>query len=283
MTIKKLLGTAFIALAVMATSDYATAATATPQSIIVMPARKRVVQLAFQMSRCKDIGMVTYNNSPALATPLIHVWTGSEWVQITIDEFVQGTFMTGEPKHVFLLGDNTIMPAQMMDAPSWCKDTHKITSLDTAALINQIGKVLKFSSRQWTWLAQENGLSVKDENAERRRYGRWGAPGKERDLKPTKLESIELPPAAPITIDVKSETIQAPPAPVFKEIKTQDVETKVEKVEPPKPAKPTAAPKVEYKIEKQSAPAVGKPEVTPAPAAPTAEDDEDEGDCEDCV
>lgn len=272
MTIKKLLGTAFIALAVMATSDCVTAATATPDSIIVMPARKRVVQLAFQMSRCKDIGMVTYNTSPALATPLIHVWTGSEWVQITVDEFVQGTFMTGEPKHVFLLGDSTMMPAQMIDAPTWCKDTHKITSLETAALINQIGKVLKFSPRQWTWLAQENGLSVKDQNAERRRYGRWGAPGKEQDLKPTKLDSVELPPSTPILTDAKTETLIAPPAPVIKEIKAQDVETKVEKVEPAKPAKPAAAPKVEYKIEK-----------APTPAAPTAEDDEDEGDCEECV
>ena len=209
MKIKKLLSSGLIALASAATTDFASAGSATPESIIVMPARKRVVQLAFQMSRCKDIGLVTYNNSPALSAPLIHVWTGQEWVQISLDDYVQGRFMSGEPKHVFLLGDNTTLPLRMMDDVAWYKDLNRLTSLDTTALINQIGTALKFSSRQWKWIAEENGLKINDENAERRRYGRWGAPGQEKDLKPTKLENVELPPVAPIAEPTKADLEKA--------------------------------------------------------------------------
>lgn len=211
MTLKKWLGTACVALAIVATSDCVTAGSATPDSIIVMPARKRVVHLAFQMASLKNIGLVSYNTNPALREPLIHVWNGQEWIQITMQDYVQGSFMSGDPKHVFLLGDSTITPLPMLDGVSWYKDLHRLTTFDTATMINTIGKVVKFSSRQWKWLARENGLDIQDQNAERRRYGRWGAPGQEKNLKPNSLESIELPPA-PIITEPKAEKVEMPPA-----------------------------------------------------------------------
>lgn len=256
-TFRKWIGTACVVLAIAATSDCVTAGTATPDSIIVMPARKRVVQLAFQMASCKDIGLVTYNTNPMLREPLIHIWNGQEWIQITMQDFVQGSFMSGDPKHVFLLGDSNITPLKMLDDVSWYKDLHRLTTLDTTTLINEIGKVLKFSSRQWKWLAEENGLKIQDQNAERRRYGRWGAPGKEKDLKPNSLESIELPPSSIIT-EPKTEKIELPQAkPAAPEkaaaVQKKPVEVKfsVEEkpvIEAPKPVapatpeKPVAAP-----------------------------------------
>jgi hypothetical protein len=183
--------------ALLAVCDGAMAGTATPDSIIVMPARKRVVQIASNLSRCKDIGLVTYNTSPLLASPLLHVWNGQEWVQISMDEYVQGTFMTGEPRHVFILGDSTLLPA-VMAAPAWGQQAHRIASLDTATLVNEIGQALKLSPRQWRWLAGIHDLTLQDTNTERRRYGRWGAPGKEQDgVAPAagKRDILDLPPA----------------------------------------------------------------------------------------
>lgn len=285
MKIRKLFSAGLIALAIAATADFASAGNATPESIIVMPARKRVVQLAFQMTQCKDIGLVTYNNSPTLSAPLIHVWNGQEWVQISLDDYVQGRFMSGEPKHVFLLGDSTTLPLRMMDDVAWYKDLARLTTLDTTTLINQIATALKFNSHQWKWLAKENGLKIQDENAEKRRYGRWGAPGKEKDLKPTKLENIELPPTAPIadpvTIDfgtpeVKKDTVtpseNACPAPVVKPEAKPDAkgEPKVEAkpVTVPAPSaemKPTPAPESTGKCAKTepAAPAQSAPSIDP--------------------
>ena len=112
MTLKKFVGLGLIALAIMGTSDGAFAGSATPESILVMPARKRVVHLAFQLARCKDIGLVTYYTGPSVTTPLLHAWNGQEWVQITMDDFVQGSFMSGEPRHLFILGDAATLPRQ---------------------------------------------------------------------------------------------------------------------------------------------------------------------------
>lgn len=294
MRMTKWLGSALIAAAVMM-SDYASAGSATPESIIVMPARKRVVQTGFQLAHCKNIGLVTYNNSSLLAAPLIHIWNGQEWIQISTEDFNQGSFMSGEPKRIFILGEDAGIPSQLTVPPSWCKETHRISTLDTTALINQIGTVLKLSSRQWKWLADINGLSATDRNTERRRYGRWGAPGKEKDLAPTRLESIPLPPA-PIMIEPKTEFEPAPakiaPAtktpekvvlPVAPAAESAPVTVKHKAPAPKAPVKKADAPKVEpaktdVKVEAPKAPA--KAEANMTEAAVPALDDVDADDSE---
>lgn len=280
--------TGLVALAVIGTSDGLLAGTATPDSIIVVPARKRVVHLAFQIARCKDVGLVAYNNSPSLAVPLIHVWNGQEWIQISTEDYQQGTFMSGEPRHVFILGDKTTLPPEMASTPDWARNAEKITSMDAANVINTIGKTLKFSPAQWKWLAAENQLTIEDRNSERRRYGRWGAPGKEVDLGPVKkLENTELPPP-PIISEPARETKLAPKKVVEVKPETKadsavkvDVKFEVKpepKAETPKPeaakveAPKDATPKVEVpKVEapKAEVPGTIEPKVE-APKTETA-------------
>lgn len=290
MTMKKLLSSGLIVLAMVATSDCAWAGSATPESIMVVPARKRMVQLAFEISRCKEIGLVTYNNSPTLPAPLLHAWNGQEWIQISMDDFVEGRFMSGDPKHVFLLGDASSLPLKMMDGPTWYRDLHRITTLDTATIINQIGNVLHFSARQWKWLAEIYGMKIEDKNTELRRYGRWGAPGKEKDLTPTKLENIVLPPTPPVADPIMLQKSVQPTA----EKNVDAPNTKIEsvksempippKVDPPVVEKPvvpltvTITPepaKVEckaecVKVEGSAIEKVNMPAPAPAPATPVA-------------
>ncbi|MEI8139015.1 MAG: hypothetical protein WCI03_04015 [bacterium] len=273
----KLLSSGLILLAVAATSDCVWAGSATPESIMVVPARKRMVQLAFEISRCKEIGLVTYNNSPSLPAPLLHAWNGQEWIQISMDDYVEGRFMSGDPKHVFLLGDASSLPLKMMDGPTWYKDLNRITTLDIATIINQVGNVLHFSTYQWKWLAETYGMKIEDKNTELRRYGRWGAPGKEKDLAPNKLESVVLPPNPPIAdpIMIKAEEPKAKIEPVNCEM---PLPPKVDVPVGEKPAVPvtvtiTPAP-AKVEAPKAEAPVVAAP-VAPeppkvAPSAPVA-------------
>ncbi len=274
--LNKWIGVAFIAVTIVATSDCVVAGTATPDSIIVMPARKRVVQLAFQMAQCKKIGLVTYNTSPTLNEPLIHVWNGQEWLQITLQDYTQGSFMSGDPKHVFLLGDSTTIPLRMMDDVSWYKDLHRLTTLDTTALINEIGTALNFSSHQWKFLANANGLKIEDRNAERRRFGRWGSPGKEVDLKPVKLETIEMPPAPIIEpVAEKSAPVVEKPAPVVAApAVTKPTVVEAKPVVEVKPVVETKTPVAPEKVTVPEKSVVTEPSV--GPVTTTMEDDKDD-------
>ena len=250
------LASVVLALSAVVVAD-AWAGMATPTTILVTPARRRLIELASQLSRIKDIGLVAYDNGSTLPEPVLHIWNGTEWIRIEMDDFVSGNFMSGEPKHLILLGDSTTLPARMAADPTWCSDVHRIATLDTANLLNELHKTLKFSSTQWKWLAEENGLSLIDHNSERRRYGRWGAPSKEA-VTPSATEPMSMPPA-----EVPPETKNA--------------------VKPAATEEPATMTPIEAKPAKEQAPAAAEkpavPVVTPPPAPvvqpPASPDPED--------
>lgn len=249
-------------------------------TVIVMPARNRVVQLAFEVAQVKDVGLVAYNNSPTLAAPLIHVWSGSKWVQITMDEYLSGAFLPSGVRHVFILGDSTTLPEAMKVDPAWAKNVHKTADYGVASLLNQLGPVLKFSSLEWRWLAEQNGLMLTDQNAERRRYGRWGKAGVDESRMPQATEAAimppeppvlglkeSVPPKAPVAVPpvdaVKPPEAIAPPLPEA-EVKPAEVKFK----ETPKPAAP--APETKSPEAKVAEPPALTDKVETTPAAPAS-------------
>jgi len=279
----KLLGSVLMVLALVVTGDLAWAGSATPESIMVIPARQRMVQLAFEISRYKEVGLVTYNTSPALSAPLIHVWNGQEWIQISMEDYVEGRFMSGDPKHVFLLGDASSIPLKMMEGPTWYKDLNRITNLDIAMIINQVGNVLHFNSRQWKGLADTYGLKIEDQNTERRRYGRWGAPGKEKELKPNTLENTILPPVPMVASPIVEKKTEPVPSIKSEEPKAKMEPVKAEmplppKIEAPAPTADKSAVPINVTIKPEqakadapaSAPAKVEPPAPATPAAPAA-------------
>lgn len=235
----------------------ALAGLATPSTIIVLPARRRVVELAGQVARIKDVGLVSYSVANDPSSPLIHIWNGAEWIQISMDDYVAGSFMSGSPKNLVVLGDNTIVPERMAVDPAWCHSVQRISSLATASLLNDLDKTLKFTPRQWRWLADRYGLSLTDQNAERRRYGRWGPPGRE-------VESPKLKPAEGVTM---------PPPVLPQEVKAEiPPEAAAAPVEEPgveeKPIVPPRALKAEKPADPVIAPPAAAPEEPPAAVAP---------------
>ncbi len=186
------------------------AGSATPPAILVVPARARMVQLAFQIAAVQNVGLVSYDTSALSKDLLIHVWNGHEWLRITTDEYTSGAFMSGTTADIFILGPADTLPPLMSADPFWGKRTHRIAVLDTATIMNELGKVLAFTPRQWKWLAEKNGLTLTDTNAERRHYGRWGKSGVDASALPSSRKTITpaltpdsdvivMPPAAPMS------------------------------------------------------------------------------------
>lgn len=273
MTLRKLFGLAATVFACgMMLASEAGAYMAGPSTVMVIPARQRLVKLGFELVQIKDICLVSYSIPPGSTTPLVHVWDGRQWTPIDVDSYVSGAFLSSEVKTLVVVGDSATVPASLAVEPSWAGKVHKTASMDVATLVNELGKLLRFSSREWERIAALENLTLKDNNAERRRYGRWGAPGKEKETEmPPPAISPEMPPTLPSKAPVVE--LKAPPA----EVESLKVESKTEEkpvppappiVAPPAPPAPPVAPpapKVEAKAEeKPAAPAV-------APAAPKVE------------
>jgi hypothetical protein len=249
-------------------------ATAAPSAstLLVIPARKRVVELAFSVAQTESVGLVAYSTSGPGPEPFLNVWNGREWVAVSVDDYLGGTFLGAPARNVILVGGPSILPAQLAGDPVWASKVHRVPSLETAELVNQLGTILKFTPIQWERVAAANGLKLTDSNAERRRYGKYGPPGTP-PKKSGASQGVALPPTpqppepkggkveivSPVVkppasvpekrIEPKPAEIPVPPAPPAPEVKA-----------PPAPPAP-AVPKVEIKV---VAPA-------PAPEAPKTE------------
>ncbi len=203
-------------LGIAVTSFQALAGTATPSSILVIPARARMVQFAFQVAAVKDVGIVSYGNGVDTAEILVHVWNGHEWIRISAEEYASGAFMAGTTDDVYLLGPANNIPPFMNSDPVWGRNIRRIATLDIASILNEIGKTLKLTPRQWKWLAEKNNLTLTDTNSERRRYGRWGRSGIDSSVRrpaSAPVDAVIMPPVAPAT-EKAPELPEPAPAPM---------------------------------------------------------------------
>lgn len=183
--------------------------TAGPKSrtLIVIPARYTIVQIAFDIVGMRSVSLVAYDNRADSPSPVMHVWDadGNEWVQTSINGYRSADIFKVVPQRIILVGSNEDVPAPLLEAPSWCSDVKRIPTLNMKTLVNELDKSLKFTPREWKRLAERHGLKLRDLNAERRRYGRYGKPGlrKNADLPAKALLDSEVLQGAPE--DISSE------------------------------------------------------------------------------
>lgn len=190
---KKTLCLYIILLAVLAAScAYVPKKNMSP-SVLVIPSRYTIVQLAFDIARLRPVTMVAYDNDNN--DVLMHVWNQKlqEWVKTDMDEYASGSLVEPAPGYISVLGSDADMPAGLVDASQWCPVVEHISSLNIMSVINKLDEKMKFSKSEWKWLAERHDLKIKDFNWERRRYGKYGPPdGKARTPMPEEEIAEEL-------------------------------------------------------------------------------------------
>ena len=238
-------------------------------SLLVVPARKRVVKLAFDMARMRSVFLVSYQQGDDDATPFMHIWDSSrrQWLQTDIERYREAVHFSVTPETVFLLGTPKEFPAALQDASGWAKNIVRMENLSPAELVNELNDHMHFSSREWRELARNHSLKLDDRNTLRRRYGRYGPPGS-KNTSP-RIEIEEEQSSAPITL----QPMEKPLA-----IEKPNIETPaliLEPIEEPAPAEtptlilqPIEDPEIieEIKIDTKDL-----PKEAPAPAAAAAE------------
>jgi hypothetical protein len=187
-----------------------------PATLMVIPARYRIVELSFDIARMHNVALVSYGIDQRKRELLLHMWNGQRWMAIGVDEFQSGSFLLGAPERIIAIGDEKTLPTALSAAPSWCPVFERLTSLDIGALINQLGGLLNFRDSEWRRLARKYDLSLTDLNAEKRRAGRYGAHSGAGSAPATDLRAAEdIPAAAPLE-PVMPPATKASPSPTGK-------------------------------------------------------------------
>jgi len=198
-------------------------------TLLVVPARYTVLQVAFDVLKKRDAVLVAYQGDAMTEDPLLHAWNGREWVYISLASYSSASFMSVEPTQVILVGDEALLPRVLIDSSKWCPQVMNIPEIDTATLVNSFGTVFAFGRSDWSWFSTRYNLNLADLNEDRRHkswYDRTGPvppPGKTvaPETTPVKVrQSVVLPPTAGpasdpvIMTEVVEEVVVIPPAEV---------------------------------------------------------------------
>ncbi len=187
-------------------------------AVMVFPARHRMVRLMFDLSRIESLQLVSYASSRAADGAILYFWTGRDWAELSLADYHAGSFLRGTPGQVVLIGDAATLPPALSGDPAWAASTARFSTLDTTTLLNELGQLFGFSPGKWRWLAERYRLEIKDLNAERRRYGRYGPPRSKRSdgpgeqAIPMPSPMTEIPPTEPSTPSPKTAEILPLPA-----------------------------------------------------------------------
>jgi len=214
---------------------------------LVIPARYTIVQLGVDMADMRDVELVSYFGDAATADPPMHVWDGDagSWVRTGIGEYSSGAIPAADPAAIILVGGDKDLPGAIVRGSSWCESVGRIPTLNLATVINSLNEKLRFTPNEWRWLARRYGLKLKDQNAERRRYGKYGKPG-ERRRSPMPRPEPEEETLVPVPVD--SDSVAAP--------SEEPIAAPVEDVE-----KGAPAPAVVEDVAEEEAPPEEKPEI----------------------
>jgi hypothetical protein len=184
-------------------------------AVLVVPNRYTLVQFAFDMLRLRPVRIVAYGLKEKTGEPVIFLWkpaTGT-WDRMQPGDYSSGFGLSAAP--VVIVRDTDGMPPVFDTAPAWSSDMKLLDTPDTTALANMMNDRLHFSADEWRWLAPRYGLKIRDLNDERRRYGRYGKPGRGPIAlpEPGTVTPVPLPEAGFIT----EETAPAAEKPVAEE------------------------------------------------------------------
>ena len=209
MTMKRHLQALTLALSLAAAGG----AFAAPEStLLVVPARWRVINLAFEMVSLRQCSLVSYQTAEGKTEPSLHMWAGDQWVGVTSEQYARELFSGRHLRHVVVVGQKGEVPPSLVADASWCPDVRVVESLDVGTLVTELDKVLKFTASEWTWVANREGLKIEDENTALRRYGRYGKPGQPPPPKPPRHAAKSPVSAVPVVMPPAEGPRKAPEA-----------------------------------------------------------------------
>ncbi len=176
--------------------------------LMVVPARMRVLRLAFDMEWLRSVSVVSYRGDAKSEEPLLHLWTGSEWRNVSMADFVAGRFLRWSPGSVVLVGDDEMLPAVLSEDIAWCRSVVRVETIDIADMINRLDLLFEFREDEWKWLAKRYGLMLTDIYEDRR------------TVNPYALRRSQLPVEIPVQ-EMDAEGV--PPAVLMEERKVEGV------------------------------------------------------------
>lgn len=191
----------------------------TDHTLIVVPARDRALQLAFDLASLRSVAVLAYRGDAKTEKPLLHLWTGSAWRHIPFEDLYDNR-LPGDPiTRTFLIGDEQTLSPALRDAVSWCRNVEGLPTYNVADLVNRFDQTFRFKEKEWQWLAKRHQLQLLDVNEPRRRFNPYDMPRSKTKpaVEPRRQKPADADEPAPAVLidevpDAGASATDAPPA-----------------------------------------------------------------------
>lgn len=138
-------------------------------TLVVIPERANLVQAALDLLDKRPAALVTYRAERTSGALRLHGWTGERWVSVSETQYKQADFLVTLPERIILVGDDRLLPNELVEASDWGPMVMSIPYTDTDAFLNAMGAVFEFTAREWRWFASRYNMEMEDVTPERAR------------------------------------------------------------------------------------------------------------------
>ncbi len=129
-------------------------------SLVMVPREDGVVRVGMDIASRYPTLLLSYKVDANGAVSL-HGWTGSEWVNVTMDAFKTGNFFrTGPDSALIIEEDGMSIPENLLPSEKWCDSVYKITTTEIRPLLHLVGKYYDFKHKDWLWFSDSYHFPV---------------------------------------------------------------------------------------------------------------------------
>ena len=169
-------------------------------TLLVVPARLRLIQLAFDMQSLRNAEVVSWRATADPSDPELNYWTGREWKPISLNQFRSAEPLVRKPKKTIFLGFEA--PAVLTEAP--LPGIARFETVDMAELVNNLNAFYAFSDGEWRLLKKRYDFTLYDANARLREQNPYSQPRPEEPkVKRSPVLFDKNPPPAKVNMPAK--------------------------------------------------------------------------------
>jgi hypothetical protein len=138
-----------------------------PTVLVVPGLHIPVLKVGFDVLQSRNVVLVSYQQAQGRPEPVLHVWNGTAWVSISMQDYEAFRYLRLPPGAVVLVGGDAAIPPSLAVA-AWQDQLRikvlQIPTVQTAELLNELGRIFHFNRREWEWYAARYQLEISDAN-----------------------------------------------------------------------------------------------------------------------
>lgn len=135
-------------------------------TLMIVPRVESIVQVGMDIANRYPSLLVSYQLAGNGAVSL-HGWTGTQWVNITLDDFASGNFFKNGPDSALIIEkENIPVPARLIPSADWCMNVSKITTTKIRPVLHLVGRYYDFNFKDWQWFATRYIMNIDAINPE---------------------------------------------------------------------------------------------------------------------